>query len=134
MPSIRLHPKFGVNPTLAVCFFCGQQSGDILLLGDAYKGEAPRQKIANYQPCDTCKAQMAAGITLIEAIPADDKHPAMVNGLAPTGRWWVITEDALGRLPITDTFKEQARKSRKMMLQPEVAKLFGLYDPDATAS
>ena len=32
-PSIRLSEKHGLNPTLGVCFFCGEETGEIGLLG-----------------------------------------------------------------------------------------------------
>ncbi len=33
MSSIRLHPKKGLNPVLGVCPLCGNDNGEILLLG-----------------------------------------------------------------------------------------------------
>lgn len=30
--SITLHPKYGLNPTMSQCFFCGK-SKDVLLFG-----------------------------------------------------------------------------------------------------
>ena len=39
--QIRLHKQFGLNPTLSTCFYCGQETGEIALLGASYDGEAP---------------------------------------------------------------------------------------------
>lgn len=65
MRSLPLHPKHGLNPTIAKCFFCGNDRGDLLLLGAAYKGEAPKQMCVDHEPCDTCKGYMEMGIMLI---------------------------------------------------------------------
>ena len=65
--SIRLHPKFGLNPTIPTCFWCGKDKNELILLGAAFKEEAPRHMYLDYEPCDTCKDQMKLGVTLIEA-------------------------------------------------------------------
>lgn len=88
MSAIRLHREFGVNPTMPVCFWCGKDTGEIALLGAAYKGEAPRSMVMNYEPCVECKATMSLGICVAEAT-SDNK---------PTGRWVVVTEDCAKRL------------------------------------
>ena len=31
--DILLSPKYGVNPTMPVCFWCGEDRGEIALLG-----------------------------------------------------------------------------------------------------
>lgn len=33
MSSIKLSSKHGVNPTIPVCFFCGEEKNEIALLG-----------------------------------------------------------------------------------------------------
>ena len=91
--SIRLHPKHGLNPTMPVCFWCGQDTGEVALLGAAYKDEAPRRMVIGQNPCEKCKAQMAQGITFME----------VTENREYTGRWCVITEDAVRRMVNTDT-------------------------------
>lgn len=53
--SIRLHPEHGLNPTLCTCFWCGEDTGEIALLGATYNGEAPMHMVLNYEPCAACK-------------------------------------------------------------------------------
>ena len=53
--SIRLHPEHGLNPTLCTCFWCGEDTGEIALLGATYNGEAPMHLVLNYEPCAACK-------------------------------------------------------------------------------
>lgn len=99
MSSIRLHPKHGLNPTVPTCFWCGNDKNEVVLLGAAYKGEAPMHMCMDYEPCDTCKSGMESGVTLIEATDKPvQKVPEIQQGVYPTGRWWVITHDAAERL------------------------------------
>jgi hypothetical protein len=62
-PSIKLHPKYGVNPTMPVCFLCGKDTGEILLLGAAYKEEAPMKMTNEEIYCESCQKMLAAGAT-----------------------------------------------------------------------
>jgi hypothetical protein len=53
--SIRISEKHGVNPTLGICMYCGEETGEIALLG-CLPGdkEAPRQSILSIKPCQKC--------------------------------------------------------------------------------
>lgn len=102
MSTIRLHREFGVNPTMPVCFWCGEDTGEIAWLGAAYKDKAPRSMVMNYEPCTKCKAIMALGICVAEAT-SDNK---------PTGRWIVMSEDGAKRLferPVLDSILKLRR-------------------------
>lgn len=81
--SIRLSKEHGLNPTLAVCFYCGKETGEIALLGDNYEGEAPTHMCISIEPCDECKAKFADKVVLVE-IKDTGKHPE------PTGRWITV--------------------------------------------
>jgi hypothetical protein len=61
--GVRLSKKHGVNPCLGICFFCGEDSGEIGLLG-LLPGdkEAPRRAILSRDPCPKCRAFMAQGV------------------------------------------------------------------------
>lgn len=61
--SIKISPKYGVNPTIPVCFFCGEEKQEIALLGKL-KGdvEAPHRMCLDYEPCEKCKQIFAQGI------------------------------------------------------------------------
>lgn len=95
--SIRLSPKHGVNPTIAICFWCGKERGDIALLGRIGRKdkEAPEYSVLDYEPCEECKANMAKGIAILEAstAPLHDGQPEIQEGVWPTGRWSVIREE-----------------------------------------
>jgi hypothetical protein len=90
---VRLHPKHGLNPAIPACFFCGQDKNEILLLGNAYKEEAPRHAVFDQTPCPQCKEFMAQGIILVSVRDGEtDPNPYR------TGRWAVIKDRAIKRI------------------------------------
>lgn len=106
--SIKISKKYGVNPTIPVCFFCGEQKNEIALLGhigDRRKGEdleAPRYTVLDYEPCDCCKDKFSQGVLFIEVTrrQPEDKRPAiskdeMGASVYPTGRHVVVKREAL---------------------------------------
>lgn len=87
--SIRLHNKYGVNPTLAVCFYCGEETGEIALLGAAYNGEAPMHMCVSVEPCKKCKEKYKDYVLLVEAKNDEKGKPQ------PTGRWLAIKKECV---------------------------------------
>lgn len=106
MDEIKLSPKYGVNPTIPICFWCGKTKDQVALMGrigDERKGEdieAPRDIILDYEPCERCKKHMALGTTVMEAStePNEVTDIEIQEGVYPTGRWVVITPDAAKRV------------------------------------
>lgn len=96
--DIILSDKYGVNPSLGVCYWCGQDNGEILLLGKL-KGdvEAPKRAIYNYNPCNPCIQRFEAGIALVEisTTPLVEHHMPIDTqegqALYPTGKVVVLT-------------------------------------------
>lgn len=116
--SITLSEKHGVNPTLAVCFFCGENTGEIALLG-RLKGdkEAPMRMIVNYEPCEACKAKFNEGVLVVEVVPEQEADtPPITEGYSPTGRYVVLREEATSDLKKGD---------KRLMLQNEFEQMFG---------
>lgn len=119
--SIQLHPKFGVNPTIPTCFWCGNSKNEVALLGAAFKGEAPAKLCIGYEPCDECEKNMAKGVTFMEAShkPAhDNQHPIQPN-VYPTSRWVVVKEEAIGRIINNEAMAADIIKSGKAFLDVE---------------
>ena len=82
--SIKLSNKYGVNPTICKCFFCGADKYIALLgqIGDRRKHEdieAPKSCVMDYEPCDECQEYMKQGVTLIEVSDTQpkDKRPSL---------------------------------------------------------
>ena len=96
--DIPLSPKHGLNPTIPICFWCGEEKNEIALMGrigDARKGEdfeAPMHAVLDYEPCDKCREKMSLGFTMIEAThtPNPTTKVQMQPGVYPTGRYAVI--------------------------------------------
>ena len=66
--GIKVSEKYGLNPSICKCFFCGADKGIALLgqIGDRRKHEdieAPRECIMDYEPCDECTNNMKQGVT-----------------------------------------------------------------------
>lgn len=87
--SIPLHKEYGLNPTLCTCFYCGQETGEIALLGAHYDGEAPMRMCTSLEPCDECKEKFKGAVLVVEA--RRDEH----NKPIPTGRWVAIKKECV---------------------------------------
>lgn len=87
--QIKLHKQYGVNPTLSVCFYCGEETGEIALLGAAYDGEAPMHLCTSIAPCPKCKEKYKDCVLLIEAVQDCKNNPK------PTGRWIAIKKECV---------------------------------------
>lgn len=136
--GILVSPKHGVNPAMGVCFWCGKPDGSILLLGRLPQdAEAPRHVCASYEPCDTCKASMGQGITIIECqrTPSRDGQVSLTGkeDAYPTGNWWVLKESAFRSAVHDGAVLERTLKSRRCLVTPEVARQVGLYGDVAKA-
>jgi hypothetical protein len=107
---ITLSPKHGVNPSMDLCFWCGQPKGLILCgrmhekKGDRTDVEAPKGMVMNLEPCDKCKENFNLGVQIVEvvddgskfhndltfAIQAEDKKVKW-----PTGRFVVMKAESI---------------------------------------
>lgn len=128
--SILLHPKHGVSPTMALCFYCGEPS-EILLVGQPRgkvrvladpDGKMPRDVGAvNYEPCQKCKEYMKQGIIVISVKDGetDWKNPYR------TGKWVVVSEDFIKRVAKSPV-KEDILKRRVAFIEDSVWEKIGL--------
>lgn len=106
--STRISEKYGLNPTIPCCFFCGEQKNEIALLGhigDRRKGEdieAPRSIVLDYEPCEDCKKKFSLGVLVIEVTfdQPKDIRPAISKDSTgakayPTGNYVVLRRGVL---------------------------------------
>lgn len=94
--------KHGLNPSMDICFFCGEPKGIALfgkMKGDA---KAPQSVLLNYEPCDKCKEAMDKGTTIIEVVVQPNGNMPIQDGAYPTGRWCVMRREAAMELFNTD--------------------------------
>lgn len=124
MSSIRLHREYGLNPTIPVCFWCGEDTGEIALLGSGYKGEAPHKMILNYQPCPKCMEMFAQGVLFVEVVPSSkSKYPPLgkdgaLSTMSPTGRHVVVKMEAVDRMGISEPMLSEIKKQKRAVLEP----------------
>lgn len=101
MSGIKISPKYGVNPTIPVCFWCGKPKNEIALMGHM-KGdiEAPKNMVLDYVPCEECQNRMAMGVAVLEASdhPNTEGQPPMQKGVYPTSRFVVVTTECADRV------------------------------------
>ena len=85
---IKLSEKHGVNPSMTVCFYCGEATG-IALLGKL-KGneEAPKYICNSIEPCDKCKEKYKDYVLILEK-PSPEE--------SPTGRWFAVEKEAMAQ-------------------------------------
>lgn len=97
--NIKLSPKHGLNPCIPVCFFCGKDRNEIVLMGKIGREdrEAPMKAILDYEPCDDCKEKFAQGVLLIEVddCPNMPGQRMIAENAYPTGRHVVVKPEAL---------------------------------------
>ena len=115
--GIPLSPKHGVNPTLAICFYCGEHTGEIALLGKLKDdAQAPKEAVIDYRPCKECQEKFSKGVLIIAVRPSNNKHRYIAPGYEPTGAYAVIRPEAIK----IDT----KPGDMKLMLQNEFEQLF----------
>ncbi len=116
MGSIYLSPKHGVNPSIGVCYFCGEENGEIVLPGRLRDDrEAPRKAVWHKVPCNKCKEYMSQGIILISV-----RDGASGDNPYRTGGWAVVTEEAIRRVITTPDVLEHMLKMRSAFIEDKV--------------
>lgn len=105
--SIKLSPKYGINPSLSDCFFCGKTK-HLFMFGKIGKGktdiEAPQHAIYDYEPCDECKKLWEGKTVVIGCVteqPADKRAPIVRSkdgDLYPTGSYLVMEREAIKKI------------------------------------
>ena len=109
--NIEISPKYGLNPTIPICFWCGKDENELAVLGRIRKKdprtgrpipgsdeEAPHHMCINYDPCNECKASMSQGISIIGVKPSDGQHVEIQKGLYPTGTIVALKPEAFERI------------------------------------
>jgi hypothetical protein len=112
-PSLILSPKYGVNPTLPVCFFCLNETGEVALLGKLPEdAEAPKHSIISMEPCADCKKQMETHVCFVEADVIDNK-PVRLHG------YIFIPEDKVEHMTSDPIAIESTLKRRYALIRSE---------------
>lgn len=102
--GIKISPKHGLNPTIPVCFWCGKNKNEIVLLGKLKDDkEAPKNVVMDYEPCEKCAEMFSRGLHVIAATTSsiEDRPPLSKVGdnfVYPTGAHIVLKFDAAREL------------------------------------
>jgi hypothetical protein len=127
MSSIKLSPEHGVNPTIPICFWCGEEKNEIAMLGkiDREDSKAPKAMIFDYEPCDKCKELFDKGIQVIgitdtpiikDMFPIVDTDSTTVY---PTGCFYIAPVDWVEEFLKDNGHPEmvdEVLKSKKLLL------------------
>ena len=120
--GLRVSREHGVNPTLTVCFVCGEDDGVALLglMKDPETGrpdhsiKAPHRACLDKEPCKKCKGYMEQGVILISVRDSDMNSPNPYR----TGGWVVVKDDLIERL-VTDSALKEHILQRRMCFIPD---------------
>lgn len=120
---IRLSPKYGVNPSLSSCYYCGDEKNEVVLPG-MLKGDeqAPHRAVWSMEPCDTCRGYMAQGIMLLKVADGSERDPVRLGPLV------VITEDAARRM-LAEPMLSTILKARVAHVPASTWAALGLPEP-----
>lgn len=88
--SISVSKRHGVNPSLDMCFVCGEAKGVVLFGRMQGDQEAPRSVVTNHEPCDKCKEWMSNGIVMISIRTGEEPSDNPYR----TGGWCVLKDEA----------------------------------------
>lgn len=119
--SIKISEKHGVNPTMPLCFFCGEEKNEIVLLGKLPGDvEAPRHMWmpGDYEPCPACQEKWDIGIAMIEVTDHENfaNQPPIFEDNYPTGRVGVLKEEFVNKIFTPET-AEALQKRRHGLLE-----------------
>ena len=117
---IKMSPKHGANPTIPICFWCGENREEVALLVKINKNDdkAPMNCIIDYEPCDKCKAAMKSGICLMgmSKTPLFENQPRLSHGY-PTSQFIVVKPQALDYLIQDETLRASILKFGKAFIE-----------------
>lgn len=124
---ITLSPKHGVNPTIPLCFWCGQPKNEIALLGKIGRDdkEAPKNAVLDYRPCEECEKKMAMGFTVLEVteVPNARTNVPMQKNVYPTGQYVTVQTEAAKKV----FGEELVKQGRCLMTVDTFTEWFGQF-------
>ena len=140
--SIRISPKHGLNPSIPLCFWCGKEKNEVVLMGKINKEdfEAPRNVFLDYEPCNECAAKFAKGIHVVGVLTEDNGNPPLKGNdgesYYPTGASFVASENFIKRLIADTEEQDKILKKRSVLMDSSVVEqiLKDLEDASEAAS
>lgn len=103
--GIRISEKYGLNPSITTCFWCGKDVGVALFGRTKGDVEAPKRICLDLEPCDECQKRFAEGVHFIEVTPDGSRYgnspkfafrpEGEAIPMYPTGRFAVVKATAV---------------------------------------
>ena len=87
LPTVSIHPKYGLNLTQPICFYCGQSKDQLECLGASCEGKAPKYMTYDIYPCKDCEIKQRDHAVTLEFDEDDD------GNMRPTGRWSAVRNE-----------------------------------------
>lgn len=120
--GIRVSEKYGLNPSLTVCFWCGESTGIALcgrLKGDV---EAPKEVFGGYDLCNKCKEKLGDGVAIIEvnSTPYTENQPPIQGTLYPSGRMIGLSQEVIRDMIKDDDIVKGAIKHKKLFVDVQI--------------
>lgn len=129
---VRVDEKYGVNPTITSCFFCGEDK-DVLLVGKATQKMRASEACSNdgemhmkigvidMEPCNKCKELMQQGIMVIST-----KDGESGNNPYRTGRIVVLKEEVISKMCPNEELVNNILDKRFTFMEDTVWEAVGL--------
>ena len=147
MNGIRVSREHGVNPTIPLCFFCGEPKNEVALLGKLPDdAEAPRNCVLDMVPCDTCAERRKTHVHLVVVKDGQDdvvedqrrrwleymsrlplrKQSPFMPQLARTGCTYWVDRDKIPAFTKPSSLADSILEAGWVFMPEEVAKELGL--------
>lgn len=122
--STYLHPEHGLNPSMGACYFCGADTGELLLLG-ANKGEqAALRTMVPGKACKRCKSTIDNGGILLVCVVED--APPRDRECTRAGKMLAITKESFLQLGVHEPLRSEIVRAGAVFLPQKVWTHWGL--------
>jgi hypothetical protein len=132
--TIRVSEKYGVNPFMPSCYYCGKSTEEIILPGRVLeKGtceevDMSREngKVLDRRPCPKCAEHMKVGIIFISVM--DGQEELMRKQVEPfrTGALWVVKREAVAIMLEGQDVLDKVMEMGWTYIPDKVAEMMGL--------
>jgi len=127
--SIRIDPKYGVNPSVFHCFYCGESAGVALFGRLRGGGEAPRDcGVIDVIPCSQCEEYMRQGVILISVRDGEEGENPYRTGCL------VVVKDRAIRDLLAEPIRSKVLEMRFAFVPDSVWDAWGLPREDGATA
>lgn len=123
-----MSPRYGLNETTPICFWCGKPKGPKIPLGKIDIGDhedvrAPHKLVLDYEPCEACQKQWDKTVALVEVTETpcwhQDQLPLPTSNpnekLYPTHRMIGVSPEFMAKI-----FNRDCKNGDRIMLPKDI--------------